>query len=66
MNLSKKQKSTIELIKKMESHFGVRWFIKAELQGVTQHTMDALVQKNIVEYQNFDGMLYYRYKGDTA
>ena len=63
VNLSKKQKSTIELIKKIETHFGVRWFIKAELIGVTQHTMDALVSKNILEYQDFDGVLYFRYKG---
>lgn len=62
VTLSKKQKSTIELIRKMESHFGVRWFIKAELAGVTQHTMDALVNKNIVEYQDVDGILYYRFK----
>ena len=63
VKLSKKQKKAVELIKKMEEHFGVRWFIKAELEGITQHSMDALVNKNVLEWQDFNGIQYYRFKG---
>lgn len=61
--LSKQQNKAIELIKAMEVHFGVRWFVQAELAGITLHTMKALVQKECIEEQVFDELSYYRYKG---
>ena len=63
VELSKKQKKAIEQIKAMEEHFGVRWFVQAELAGITLHTMFALVRKGYVEEQVFDELSYYRYKG---
>lgn len=59
--LSKKQISTLELIKDLEKRFGKdQWITKAMLPHVTQHTMDALVNKNILEYVLFNGTAYYR------
>ena len=63
VKLSNKQKKTIEMIRKMEDHFGVRWFVQSELLGVTLHTMDALVKKEYLEVQYFEEIPYYRFKG---
>lgn len=63
MTLSEKQSDAIEQIKNIEKHFGVRWFIQAELAMITLHTMKALVQKGYLEYQEFEELAYYRWKG---
>ena len=63
IKLSKKQKKAIEQIKAMEKYFGVRWFVQAELAGITLHTMDALVKKGCLEEQEFENLPYYRFKG---
>lgn len=61
-SLTKLQTKAIETIKKMEEHFGVRWFVQTEV-GVTLHTMDALVRKGCIEEQEFNDIPYYRLKG---
>ena len=61
-NLSKQQKKAIDKIDAMVEHFGVRWFVQAELTGITLHTMDALVRKGCIEEQIFNELPYYRYK----
>lgn len=63
MVLSKKQEIAIEQIKKIEKEFGVRWFIQAELPGITLHTMKALVEKGYLEEKVFDDIPYYRWRG---
>ncbi len=63
MNLSDKQEDAIGQIKNIEKHFGVRWFIQAELAGITLHTMKALVQKGQIEEQEYEELPYYRLKG---
>lgn len=66
INLSKKQKIAVDMIKIMEERFGVRWFVQSELPGITLHTMKALVEKKIVETQVYADIAYYRYKGDAC
>lgn len=63
MTLSKTQEKAILLIRKMESEFGKRWFIHAELgehEGITLHTTKALVNKGYLEEKDFDGLPYYQ------
>lgn len=60
MTLSKAQEKTILLIKRMEAEFGKRWFVKAELDRITQHSMDALVMKGYLEVKNFHEIVYYQ------
>lgn len=62
MTLSKKQSLALEKIEQIEEHFRGRWFIQAELQTITLHTMKALVEKGFLEVQEFEGYPYYRYK----
>lgn len=50
-------------IDRLIKEFGVeRWFTQPELPGVTQHTMDALVNKEFLERSvgAIYGMPYYR------
>ena len=58
--LSKKQIKALEMIDDIEEHFGSRWFTKAELYGITQHTMDALEQRGHLKSQNLNGIIYYK------
>ena len=37
-----------------------RWFVQAELPGITKHTMNALVNKKYLEVEDFIYVLYYR------
>ena len=66
VKLSKKQRKAIEMIESIEKYFGVRWFIQAELPGITLHTMDALVSKNVLVREIVNDMPYYKYKGHTG
>ena len=58
--LSKKQVKALENVKRIEEHFGSRWFIQSELIGITMHTMKALVSKGFLEHQMFEDLDYYR------
>ena len=60
--LSKKQKIALGMIDKIETEFGSRWFTKAELPGITQHTMDALVQRGHLTPKWVNDVLYYKLK----
>lgn len=64
--LSDKQKRTIEQIKELEKEFGARWFVQAELLGVTLHTMKALVEKGYLKEREFKELPYYQWKGTEA
>jgi len=62
MTLSKTQEKALLLIKKMESEFGRRWFIQAELRergGTTLHTTKALVNKGYLDAKTFGEITYY-------
>ena len=61
--LSKQQNKAIGLINAMEKHFGDRWFVQAELENITLHTMKALVEKGYLDRQRFAGLSYYKLKG---
>ena len=59
--ISDKQIFTMDLISRLVDKFGEdRWFTKYELPGITQHTMDALVRKQYLQYDNVLGIVYYR------
>ena len=67
--LSSKQKSTLRLIDELLKEFGEdnRRFTQHELYNVTKHTMDALVEKEYLDCEQFVisaidpvGVLYYR------
>jgi hypothetical protein len=60
--LSKKQKIALGMIDKIEDEFGSRWFTKAELPGITQHTMDALVQRGHLTLKWLNDVMYYKLK----
>jgi hypothetical protein len=61
--ISKTQKTTMSMIDEIVEEFGQdRWFVQAELHGITLHTMNALVDKKYLEEKligKYD-MLYYR------
>jgi len=59
--LSIQQKKALEMIKKIEEHFGSRWFTQAELQGITMHTIDALVNRGHLETKQVEKVNYYKY-----
>jgi hypothetical protein len=63
MTLSEIQKQTIVQIKELEKEFGVRWFVQAELLGVTLRTMRALVEKGYLVDREFNDLPYYQWKG---
>lgn len=58
--LSKKQVKALEMIKKIEDHFGSRWFVQQELPNITMHTIDALEKKGYIESKEVEDMPYYR------
>ena len=60
--LSKKQKIALGMIDKIEDELGSRWFTKAELPGITQHTMDALVQRGHLTLKWVNDVRYYKLK----
>jgi hypothetical protein len=61
--ISETQKTTMSMIDEIVEEFGQdRWFVQAELPGITLHTMNALVDKGYLEEKligKYD-MLYYR------
>ena len=60
--LSKKQKIALGMIDKIEDEFGSRWFTKAELPGITQHTIDALIQRGHLEFKWLNDVMYCKLK----
>lgn len=60
MTLSKKQRKALEMIDAIEKDFGSRWFIQAELPGITMHTIDALVNKKHLITKESNGIEYYK------
>lgn len=63
MWISDKQKLAMSIVDKIVTEFGVeRWFVKSELPGITQHSIDALVSKGFLEVNHFDetGVVYYQ------
>lgn len=61
--LTDQQIKAVELVEKLDAHFGKRWFILAELkehEGITLHTTKALVDKGYLEEKDFDGLPYYQ------
>ncbi len=70
--LSEKQARTLKLIDQIDAELDkhnpvrysgmCRWFIQAELHGVTLHTMKALVEKEHLEEIDVLGYPYYRVK----
>ena len=61
--LTDTQFQAVELIEKLVAHFGDRWFVQAELENITLHTMKALVEKGYLDRQRFAGLSYYKLKG---
>jgi len=61
--LTDQQVHVVDLIEKLEEHFGDRWFVQAELENITLHTMKALVEKGYLDRQRFNGLSYYKLKG---
>lgn len=58
--LSKKQKIALEMIDKIEDHFGSRWFVQQELPDITMHTIDALVERKYLESKEVNDIKYYK------
>lgn len=63
--ISDKQKLAMSMIDQIVDEFGVdRWFVQAELPGITQHSMNALVEKGYLEKKDAEstgyGVPYYR------
>lgn len=59
--MSDKQKLAMTQIDEIVERFGVdRWFVQAELPGITQLSMNALVNKGYLEKQENKMVLYYR------
>jgi hypothetical protein len=58
---SKKQRLAQNLINELVEKFGKdRWFIQAELKGITLHSMNALVLKNWLDKIYHFEQAYYR------
>ena len=60
--LSKKQVKALEMIDKIEEHFGSRWFVPQELPGITMHTIYALVERGHLISKEVEGIEYYKYQ----
>ena len=60
--LTRKQIKTLEMIDKIEEHFGSRWFVQQELPGITMHTIDALVERGHLESKEVNDIEYYKLK----
>jgi hypothetical protein len=59
--ISDKQRLAMTLVNKIVDKFGVdRWFVKSELPGITELSMNALVSKGYLREQEFGSTLYYR------
>ena len=61
--ISDKQKLAMKIVDELVKEFGVeRWFVKSELSGITQHSIDALVSKGYLEVKHLQktGIVYYR------
>ena len=59
---TKKQIKALEMIDKIEEHFGSRWFVQQELPGITMHTIDALVERGHLVSKEVCGIEYYKLK----
>ena len=60
MTLTTTQERAIIEIKRMESQLEKRWFISAEIPGITENTLKALERKGYLEYTDVDGLSYYK------
>ena len=61
MTYSKVQGRAIEAIEMITSYFGnERWFTQSEVVGIGYHTMEALVNKEFLRSQHFNGISYYQ------
>ena len=60
--LTKKQIKALEMIDKIEDHFGSRWFVQQELPRITMHTIDALIERGHLESKEVNGIEYYKLK----
>ena len=60
--LTKKQIKALEMIDKIEEHFGSRWFTQQELPTITMHTINALVERGHLESKCVCGIEYYKLK----
>ena len=63
--ISDKQRLAMSMIDVIVKEFGSdRWFVQAELPGITQHSMNALVDKGYLEQKDAEstgyGVPYYR------
>lgn len=63
--ISDKQILAMKMIDNVVNEFGiVRWFVQAELPGITLHTMNALVDKGYLDKKDVEltgyGVPYYR------
>ena len=61
MELSKSQNTAINLIKKMNKHCGTRWFIQAELPGISKSTLHALVERDYLRITMYNDLTYYKW-----
>ena len=60
--LSKKQTEALDMIDRIESHFGSRWFVQQELPGITMHTINALVERGHLDSKEIERIEYYKLK----
>lgn len=60
MALTTTQEKAIIDIKKMEAALEKRWFISAEILGITENTLKALERKGSLETTDVDGLSYYK------
>lgn len=61
MKFSKKQRIAQNLIQELIYKFGKdRWFVQAELEGITLHTLKALVAKDYLDKIYYFEHAYYR------
>ena len=61
-SLNKKQVKALEMIDKIEEHFGSRWFVQQELPSITMHTIDVLVERGHLLTKHVQGIEYYKLK----
>ena len=63
MWISDKQRMAMNIVGELVNEFGAdRWFVQAELPGITLHSIDALVNKGYLETKdsNCTMISYYR------
>ena len=61
MKFSNNQIRAIQQINLITEHFGEdRWFTQTEVVGAGHHTMEALVNKGVLQSQYFQNISYYQ------